>query len=275
MDKLVRAGGIIGGGSILAGVLQEFFLYDVDGGQRAVIFDKFRGIQSDVKPEGTHFKIPFIQDPKIFDIRSKPRMIGTDTGTKDLQIVNIRLRILARPVESKLSTIYQRLGIDYDERILPTIGNEVLKAIVAQYNAEELLSKREHVSNLIRAQLTERSKKYDIILDDVSIVHLAFGKEFSRAIENKQVAQQEAETQHYIVLKSEQEKKASIIRAEGEAEAAILISKSIASAGSGLIDVRRIDTAKDVVNILSKSKNITYLPSNKDSNMLLGVNTNQ
>ena len=156
MDKLVRAGGIIGGGSILAGVLQEFFLYDVDGGQRAVIFDKFRGIQPEVKPEGTHFKIPFIQDPKIFDIRSKPRMIGTDTGTKDLQIVNIRLRILARPVENKLSTIYQRLGIDYDERILPTIGNEVLKAIVAQYNAEELLSKREHVSNLIRAQLTER-----------------------------------------------------------------------------------------------------------------------
>lgn len=275
MDKLVRAGGIIGGGSILAGVLQEFFLYDVDGGQRAVIFDKFRGIQADVKPEGTHFKIPFVQDPKIFDIRSKPRMIGTDTGTKDLQIVNIRLRILARPVESKLSTIYQRLGIDYDERILPTIGNEVLKAIVAQYNAEELLSKREHVSNLIRAQLTERSKKYDIILDDVSIVHLAFGKEFSRAIESKQVAQQEAETQHYVVLRSEQEKKASVIRAEGEAEAAILISKSIAAAGNGLIDVRRIDTAKDVVSLLAKSKNITYLPSNKDSNMLLGVNTNQ
>lgn len=160
---------------------------------------------------------------------------------------------------------------------MPTVGNEVLKAVVAQYNAEELLSKRAAVSSEIRRELVDRAGKYDLILDDVSITHLTFGKEFSKAIENKQVAQQEAETQAYIVAKADQERKAAIIRAEGEAEAAELISKAMATAGTGLIEVRRIDTARDVAAILSKSPHITYLPGNgKDgSNMLLNIGKGQ
>ena len=96
-----------------------------------------------------------------------------------------------------------------------TIGNEVLKSVVAHYNAEELLSKREQVSLAIRLALVERAAKFNLILDDVSITHLTFGKEFAKAIEHKQVAQQEAETQTYVVAKADQERKAAIIRAEG------------------------------------------------------------
>ena len=79
------------------------------------------------------------------------------------------------------------------------------------------------------------------ILDDVSITHLTFGREFAKAIENKQVAQQDAERQQFIVTKADQERKAAIIRAEGEAEAASLISRAMQAAGNGLIEVRRID----------------------------------
>lgn len=151
----------------------------------------------------------------------------------------------------------------------------MLKSVVAQYNAEELLSKRELVSQGIRKELLERAAKFNLILDDVSITHLTFGKEFARAIEHKQVAQQEAETQAYVVAKADQERKAAVIRAEGEAEAANLISEAMASAGNGLIEVRRIDTAKDVAQIVSRSRNITYLPSSKGgSNMLLNVGGN-
>ena len=77
----------------------------------------------------------------------------------------------------------------------------MLKSVVAQYNAEELLSKRDLVSAKIRSALLERSAKFNIILDDVSITNLTFGKEFAKAIEHKQVAQQEAETQAYLVAK--------------------------------------------------------------------------
>ena len=82
----------------------------------------------------------------------------------------------------------------------------------------------------------------------MSITHLVFGKEFSGAIEQKQVAQQEAERQTYIVAKAEQEKKASVIRAEGEAAAAEIISRALEECGTGLIEVRRIDAAKEVAS---------------------------
>jgi prohibitin 1 len=253
----------------------SFIQFVVDAGQRAVIFDKFRGLQEIPVGEGTHFRIPFVQEVRMVDIRSRPRSISSVTGTKDLQMVNISLRVLSRPEETALAKILKTIGSDFDERVLPVIGNEVLKAVVAQHNAEELLSKRASVSKEIRDALIERAAKYDLILDDVAITHLTFGREFSKAIENKQVAQQEAETQAYVVMKSDQERKAAIIRAEGEAEAAELISKAMAHAGNGLIEVRRIDTAKEVAQLLSRSQNVTFLPgggkNGEGSNILLNV----
>jgi prohibitin 1 len=273
MDRIFRAATTLGTGAVVAGIASEFFLYDVDAGTRAVIFDKLKGINPKPVGEGTHFKIPFLQEVTIIDVRSRPRSIHSVTGTKDLQMVNISLRVLSRPDEQLLPQIYQELGVDFDEKVLPTVGNEVLKAVVAQYNAEELLSKRALVSKEIREALLERAGKFNLVLDDVAITHLTFGKEFSKAIENKQVAQQEAETQAYFVMKADQERKAAVVRAEGEAEAANLISKAMTEAGNGFIEVRRIDAAREVASILSKNGMVTYLPSGgKDgSNLLLNV----
>jgi prohibitin 1 len=99
-------------------------------------------------------------------------MIHSSTGTKDMQIVEISLRILYRPVEQKLPEILNNLGVDYDERVIPSIGNEVLKSIVAQYNADQLLTQREKVSLEIRDILSKRASEFDIHLDDVSLTHL-------------------------------------------------------------------------------------------------------
>merc|ERR1719379_3415218 len=166
--------------------------------------------------EGTHFRIPWLQTPHLFDVRIRPRNISSNTGTKDLQVVTINLRVLSRPEEEFLPDIFSSLGVDYDERVLPSIGNEVLKAVVAQYNAESLITKREAVSCEVRDALTKRAKEFHIKLDDVAIADLKFGKEFTAAIESKQVAEQDAERARFLVMKAEQEKRASIIRAEGE-----------------------------------------------------------
>lgn len=236
-------------------------LYNVDGGKRAVMFDTLRGgILPDVRGEGTHFMIPVIQKPVILDIRTRPREIPSITGTKDLQTVNIKLRVLWRPVVEKLPDLYRRLGVDYDERVLPSIGNEVLKSVVAQYNAEELLSKRAEVSARIKAELTKRAEYFNILLDDVAITHLTFGREFTKAIEQKQVAYQDAERQQWVVKKAEQEKIAVVTRAEGEAEAANIITQAMEKAGNAVIEVRRIDAAKEIAGKLANSRNITYLP---------------
>eukprot|EP01084_Bolivina_argentea_P263749 446525_1 len=276
-DKVLSNVGKLG--AAVAGIASlDYCLFNVDGGERGVIFDKFHGVLDEVKGEGTHVIIPFIQTPIIMDIRARPRVINSVTGTKDLQMANISLRVLSRPSEVELPTIYKQLGTDFDDRVLPSVGNEVLKAVVAKYNAEELLSKREAVSSHVRQQIRERAGHFNLILDDVSITHLTFGREFTKAIEQKQVAQQEAERQVYIVAKSEQERQAAIIRAEGEADAAKLISDALKNAGSGLIEVRRIDAAKDIANTLSNARNVTYLPAGQKADggsgagLLLNIN---
>ncbi|KAA8492934.1 Prohibitin-1, mitochondrial [Porphyridium purpureum] len=245
-------------------------LFVVDPGHRAVMFNRFKGIETDVKGEGFHFRIPWVQRPIKFEIRTRPRVINSVTGTKDLQMVNLTLRVLSHPDPEQLPTIYSRLGLDWDERVLPSIANEVLKAIVAQYNAEQLLTQREMVSRAIRETLTERARQFNILLDDVSMTHLTFGKEFASAIEMKQVAQQDAERSKYIVMVAEQEKNAAVTRAEGEAEAARLISTALAEAGDGLIQLRRIEAAKDIAATLSSSRQVTYLPDG--GNFLLNTN---
>lgn len=100
-------------------------LFNVDGGQRAVIFDRFQGVKEAVVGEGTHVMIPMVQKPIIIDVRARPRTINSITGTKDLQMANISLRVLSRPLESELPRIYQELGTDFDDRVLPSLGNEV------------------------------------------------------------------------------------------------------------------------------------------------------
>ena len=135
MEKMFDRMGKLGMALIGLGVIGTRFVFVVDGGERALIFNKLRGLQPTVYGEGMHFKLPVIMTPRYFEIRSRPRLISSTTGTRDLQQVDLTLRILFRPKEEKLAEILNNIGIDYDDKVIPSIGNEVLKAIVAQYDA--------------------------------------------------------------------------------------------------------------------------------------------
>jgi len=269
VDGLTKFAKLSFGAGVAVGAFQAC-IFDVDAGHRAVVYNVFNGVEDRVRGEGTHLRIPYVHQPFLYDVRIQPHQVASTTGTKDLQQVNLTVRALVRPNENELPTVYRTLGLDYAGRVLPNIVNEVVKAVMARYDAANLLIQRDQVSREIRMGLEDRALDFHLDIQDLAITHLTFGKEFERAIEQKQVAQQEAERAKFIVEKTQQEKEAAVIRAEGEAEAANIISESLKASGSGGIEVRRIDAAKEIADTLARARNVTYLPSQQ--NLLIGLN---
>ncbi|KAG2682353.1 hypothetical protein I3760_11G187500 [Carya illinoinensis] len=180
-----------------------------------------------VYSEGTHLIVPWFERPIIYDVRARPHLVESTSGSRELQMVKIGLRVLTRPVPGQLPTIYLTLGENYNERILPSIIHETLKAVVARYNTSQLI-------------LRER--------------------EFTAAIEAKQVAAQDAERTKFIVEKAEQDKKSAIIRAQGEAKSAQLIGQAIAN-NPAFITLRKVEAAREIANTISNSASKVFLDS--------------
>jgi prohibitin 2 len=256
MAPVLMAGGVgLAGLSYFANNL----LFNVEAGHRAVKFNRLSGIGAMVYAEGTHVNIPWLEWPIIFNVQTRAKVMTSTSGTKDLQMVNISMRTLSRPHPDKIGEIYRKIGYDYEDVVLYSMTNEVSKSVIARVNAQALISQRGQISAMIKRELSERLLKFNIILDEVAITHLEFSPDFKAAVESKQVAKEQADRSKFLVLKAEQEKNATIIRAEAVTKEAELIGDAMKVNPEAYIDIRRIQRAEQIAKAIAGSPNRVVL----------------
>lgn len=168
-------------------------------------------VNEGVLSEGIHMKAPFVQDVVKIDNRIVKLEVETEAFSKDLQTVSTTLAINYRVDSAKSYSIYKNIGASYESVLVTPAVNEVLKAITAQYTAEESVTNRELISNGLVEGLNEKLNEIGLYITDVNIINFDFSEAFIAAIEEKQVAQQQ-------LLKAETEKQTAITNAEAEAE---------------------------------------------------------
>ena len=169
-------------------------------------------VDDNVLQEGLHLKIPFVQNVVMIDNRITKLEVNTEAFSSDLQTVETTLAINYRVDTSKSYSIYKNIGGDYETVLVVPAVNEVLKAIAAQYTAEESVTNRALISDGLVDGLNEKLNDIGLFVTDVNIINFDFSEAFITAIEEKQVAQQQ-------LLKAETEKQTKITNAEADAEA--------------------------------------------------------
>lgn len=220
-DNNLQYGFYIAGGIfilILAFMIRPFAI--VNAGERGVVM-QFGKVQDKILDEGLHPIMPIVTSVKRLNVRVQQNTFKSDAASKDLQTITTELAVNWHLDPLKVNKIFQQVGDEkliIDGIITPAVS-EVLKAATAKNTAEEVITKRTELKQEIDNHLKNRLANYGIIIDDVSLVNFAFSPEFSRAIESKQIAEQEAKQAEFIAQKATQEAQAEINRAKGQAEA--------------------------------------------------------
>ena len=144
--------------------------------------------------EGLSLIAPFgINDVSVYDVKVQKEVADTQAATKDLQDVTAEVVLNYHLNRGEVSKIHQTVGELYKDKVVSPALSETFKGASAKYNASELITERAVLKKDVYDQLRERLGKYGIVVDDVSITNFKFSDSFAKAIEDKQVAQQNAE----------------------------------------------------------------------------------
>lgn len=192
----------------------------VNAGERGVLME-FGKVQNEILEEGIHLIIPVVNTVKKLSVRVQKQDISAEASSKDLQDIFTDIALNWHIIPDEANVIFQKIGDQKDvvDRILNPAIEEVLKAVMAKYTAEELITKRGQVKAEVDGTLTARLANYHVAVDDVSLVQIHFSQRFDEAVEAKQIAEQEAKRAGFFALKASKEAEAKVNLAKGEAEA--------------------------------------------------------
>lgn len=196
-------------------------------GELGLKFNRLTGLSEKTYIEGYHFVIPWLEVPITFKTKVKNFDVSASTPNRDLQLVNLNARVVYKPDKSRLHTIFTELGPQYDKKVLNTIVSEIVRGVVAQFDAQQLNSAREQVSSQMKYALQQRAYPYGVLIDEFAISSINFSKEYQNAVEEKQIAIQQSLEAAFEVEQAKQMKKSIIIQAEADAKNIELIGRSI------------------------------------------------
>ena len=221
---------------IAAGVL--FFIGVVAFSSFTVISAGHTGVQvtlGEVNPmpltEGVHFVNP-ISNIRDVDVRlQKAELKGANAGTKDLQVVHTDIVVNFRLDPSKVPHIYKEYGLNVDEKVLGPGINEAFKSVTGHYTSEELVTKRDLVSQEILAHLIAKMAPFNITVSNISLVNFGFSAAYQAAIESKVIATQQTAKAEQDLARIKVEAASRIAQADGEAKAIAIQAAAIQSNG--------------------------------------------
>lgn len=180
---------------------------------------RFGQVQSSTIQEGLNFKVPFIE--KIVKIDCKTQIVSytMEGSSKDLQkISNIQIAVNYNVDKQKANILYREIGKNFNSVIIEPAIYETMKSVIANYTAEELVTKRQEVSNKTQEILTARLEENGINVTALNLLDLSFSEEFDDAIEKKQIVEQQTQQAKYELEKAKIENEKKIENAKAEAE---------------------------------------------------------
>lgn len=180
---------------------------------------RFGRVVNHTTAEGINLKVPVIEKIEKMNVRVQKTEVNTDSSSKDLQDVNMSLVVNYRIDKKQAVSLYETVGKGYEQVVLEPAIEEGIKAVTSQYTAEELITLRSEVSEKCKKELDKKVSKYGILINDFNITNFRFSEEFSKAIEEKQVAEQKVLTAKQELEKEKIEAEKKIVKAEAEKQA--------------------------------------------------------
>jgi regulator of protease activity HflC (stomatin/prohibitin superfamily) len=225
-------GGTIGGVIMIIGFAGPFV--EVPAGNVGVVTN-FGQVQTVTLTPGLHVVVPIYQHVTNVDTRVQPHQFQEiDAASKELQTVKLT-GVMNYHIDGQYaSDLFQRVGTDFAAKIIDPAFNDFIKTVVPDYAVNDILGKRDEIRSLAKQQLAANLSQYHIVVDDIYIANISFSDSFQQAIEQKQVAQQQVQTEQQILEQKRIQAQQVVVAAQGAADAAVVSAKGQAESNRQL-----------------------------------------
>ena len=206
----------------------------VPAGHRGVVL-LWGSVEKRIMGEGLNFKVPIAERVIKVDVKVQPHPFKEiDASSKEYQMVKMTGMMNFHIDPAYVNDLYQKVGLDFADKVIDPAFNDFVKEVVPTYPIGEILPKREEIRQRAMKKLGDNLSRYHIIVDDIYFANIRFSPEYERAIEAKQVAQQQVETQKQVLAQREIEAQQKVATAKGEAESILVVAQGQAKANDAL-----------------------------------------